>query len=61
MLPPTDDGLPNPNAKRIVNFSSHSKHAADEVQPLKPEEKELLATLVRHIVEQHRFRQDETA
>lgn len=61
LLPRTDDGLPNPNAKRIVNFSSHSKHAADEVQPLEPEEKALLARLVRHIVEQHRFRQDETA
>jgi AAA domain-containing protein len=61
LLPRTDDGLPNPNAKRIVNFSSHSKHAADEVPPLEPEEKALLARLVRHIVEQHRFRQDETA
>ena len=61
LLPRTDDGLPNPNAKRIVNFSSHSKHAADEVQPLEPEEKALLARLVRHIVEQHRFRQDKTA
>ena len=61
LLPRTDDGLPNPNAKRIVNFSSHSKHAADEVQPLKPEEKALLARLVRYIVEQHRFRQDDTA
>ena len=61
LLPRADDGLPNPNAKRIVNFSSHSKHAAEEVQPLKPEEKTLLERLVKHIVEQHRFRQDETA
>ena len=61
LLPTVDGGLPNPNAKRIVNFSSHSKHAAEEVQPLKPEEKKLLERLVKHIVEQHRFRQDETA
>ncbi len=61
LLPRMDDGLPNPNAKRIVNFSSHSKHAAEEVQPLEPEEKKLLERLVKHIVEQHRFRQDETA
>ena len=55
LLPETDDGLPNPYAKRIVNFSSHSKHAAEEVQPLKPEEKKLLENLVRHIVERHLF------
>lgn len=61
LLPRMDDGLPNPNAKRIVNFSSHSKHAAEEVHPLKPEEKKLLERLVKHIIEQHRFRQDETA
>lgn len=59
LLPRMDDGLPNPNAKRIVNFSSHSKHAAEEVRPLEPEEKKLLERLVKHIVEQHRFRQDE--
>jgi hypothetical protein len=61
LLPKTTDGLPDPNAKRIVNFSSHSRHASEEVQPLKPEEKKILERLVRHIVEQHRFRQDETA
>lgn len=59
LLPRMDGGLPNPNAKRIVNFSSHSKHAAEEVRPLEPEEKKLLERLVKHIVEQHRFRQDE--
>lgn len=58
LLPRMDDGLPNPNAKRIVNFSSHSKHAAEEVRPLEPEEKKLLERLVKHIIEQHRFRQD---
>jgi len=60
LLPEADDGLPNPHVKRIVNFSSHSKHAADEVQPLKPEEKTLLENLVKHIVERHRFWQEKT-
>ena len=60
LLPKTDDGLPNPYAKRIVNFSSHSKHAAEEIQPLKPEEKKLLENLVKHIVEQHLFWQEKT-
>ena len=60
LLPETSDGLPNPYAKRIVNFSSHSKHAAEEVPPLKPEEKTVLANLVRHIVSEHRFWKERT-
>lgn len=60
LLPEIGDGMPNPHAKRIVNFSSHSKHAAEEVQSLKPEEKKLLENLVKHVVEQHRFWQDKT-
>lgn len=55
LLPQLDDGLPNPYAKRIVNFSSHSKHAAEEVSPLKPEEKQVLEKLVKHLVERHQF------
>ncbi len=61
LLPETEDGLPNSYAKRIVNFSSHSKHAAEEVAPLKPEEKLVLERLVRHIVERHHFRQQRGA
>lgn len=60
LLPRTKDGMPNAYAKRIVNFSSHSKHAAEEVQPLKPEEKEILKTIVSHITEQHSFWQEES-
>ncbi|MCQ8895288.1 AAA family ATPase [Limnobacter humi] len=55
LLPKTEDGLPNPFAKRIVNYSSHSKHAAEEVAPLKPEEKQVLEKLVKGLIEQHRF------
>jgi hypothetical protein len=58
LLPDADDGLPNPYAKRIVNFSSHSKHAAEEVAPLKPEEKKILEELVKHLVEHYRFWQE---
>lgn len=60
LLPETADGLPNPSAKRIVNFSSHSKHAAEEVPPLKPEEKKILENLLKHIVERHGFWQKKT-
>lgn len=59
LLPETADGLPNPSARRIVNFSSHSKHAAEEVQPLKPEEKKILENLLKHIVERHGFWREE--
>lgn len=59
LLPETSDGLPDPVAKRIVNFSSHSKHAAEEVAPLKPEEKQILVRLVKHIVERHGFWQQQ--
>ena len=59
LLPEVDDGLPNSYAKRIVNFSSHSKHAAEEVSPLKLEEKKVLENLLKHIVERHRFWQQE--
>lgn len=60
LLPETSGGLPNPYAKRIVNFSSHSKHAAEEVPPLKPEEKTVLANLLSHIVREHRFWKEST-
>jgi hypothetical protein len=55
LLPQTNDGLPNPYAKRIVNFGSHSKHSGDEVGPLKLEEKKVLEQLVKHVVESHQF------
>jgi wobble nucleotide-excising tRNase len=61
LLPETDNGLPNPYANRIVNFASHSKHAADEVAALKPEEKKILEVLVKHILSQHRFWQPKAA
>ena len=38
LLPETNDNLPNLYAKRIINFSSHSKHAAYESSVPKPEE-----------------------
>lgn len=55
LLPKSDDSGPNPYAKRIVNFSSHSKHAAEEVTPLKPEEKKVLENLVNHLVNECNF------
>lgn len=61
LLPKTNDGLPNPYAKRIVNFGSHSKHSGDEVGPLKPEEKKVLEQLVKHVIDNHLFWQPAAA
>lgn len=60
LLPPTDNGSPNPYAKRILNFRSHSKHSADEVATLAPEEKQILKLLIDHVVSEYRFRQEPT-
>jgi wobble nucleotide-excising tRNase len=60
LLPKTNDGLPDPYVKRIVNFGSHSKHAGDEVGPLKPEEKKILERLVKHVIDNHQFWKPQT-
>ena len=60
LLPKTNDDLPNAYAKRIVNFSSHSKHAAEEVNTLKPEEKKMLGMLLKHLIDQHHFYRNES-
>lgn len=60
LLPPTGNGSPNPYAKRILNFRSHSKHSADEVATLAPEEKQILKLLIDHVVSEYRFRQEPT-
>jgi hypothetical protein len=59
LLPPTDDGRPNPYAKRILNFRSHYKHSADEVAALEPQEQRILKVLIDHIVSEYGFRLEE--
>lgn len=55
LLPPTDDGKLNPYEARIINISSHSKHAGEEVADLSEDDKRVLAYLVRQINEMYRF------
>lgn len=55
LLPSTSDGGPNPYAKRIINFSSHSKHSAEEPPHLSPEEKKVLGYVVSHIIDTYGF------
>ncbi len=55
LLPKTDDGKTNPYETRIINFSSHSKHAGEEVAELTEDDKRVLAYLVRQLNEMYRF------
>lgn len=55
LLPKTDDGKINPYEARIINISSHSKHAGEEVADLSEDDKRVLAYLVGKINEMYRF------
>ena len=55
LLPKTDDGRTNPYEARIINISSHSKHAGEEVAELTEDDKRVLAYLVRQINDMYRF------
>lgn len=55
LLPKTGDGKINPYEARIINISSHSKHAGEEVADLSEDDKRVLTYLVRQINEMYRF------
>lgn len=55
LLPKTDNGKINPYEARIINISSHSKHAGEEVAELSEDDKRVLTYLVRQINEMYRF------
>ncbi|MFD0706805.1 AAA family ATPase [Photorhabdus akhurstii] len=59
LLPKTDDGRPNPYEARIINISSHSKHAGEEVAELTEDDKRVLRYLVNEINTMYRFQQAE--
>ncbi len=58
LLPKTDDGRTNPYEARVINMSSHSKHASEEVTQLTDDEKRVLGYLVGQINEMYRFKQN---
>jgi len=49
LLPQVAGGSTNPYANRIVNISSHSKHAGDEVREITEQEKQMVKLLVEHL------------
>lgn len=60
LLPKFDDGRPNPYEVKIINISSHSKHAGEEVAELTEDDKRVLRYLVREINTMYRFHQVES-
>jgi len=58
LLPPGEDGRPNPYEARIINISSHSKHAGEEATDLTENDKRVLGYLVGKINEMYRFKSD---
>ncbi len=59
LLPKSDDGKPNPYEARIINISSHSKHAGEEVADLTEDDKRVLRYLVNEISTMYRFQKTE--
>jgi hypothetical protein len=55
LLPKTDDGKTNPYETRIINISSHSKHAGEEVAELTEDDKRVLSYLVNELNNMYRF------
>lgn len=60
LLPMLDDGRPNPYEARIINISSHSKHAGEEVAELSDDDKRVLGHLVTQLNEMYRFHSNAT-
>ncbi|PSR24612.1 MAG: anticodon nuclease [Sulfobacillus thermosulfidooxidans] len=59
LLPRTGDGKTNPYEARIINISSPSKHAGEEVADLTEDDKRVLGYLVRKLNEMYRFQKNE--
>lgn len=55
LLPQVAGEGPNPYANRIVNISSHSKHAGEEVRELTEPEKQTVRLLVDHLRSTYKF------
>jgi len=60
LLPSTGDGKTNGYLARIINISSHSKHAGEEVPDLTAEDKLVLGNLVDKINTMYRFQKAES-
>ncbi|WP_367110592.1 AAA family ATPase [uncultured Psychrobacter sp.] len=59
LLKKTADGSPDPFASRIMNLSSHSAHAGEEISHIEEKDKEKLEDLVKYLVETYGFNKQE--
>lgn len=59
LLEKTAEGYPDPFANRILNLSSHSAHAGEEVAEIEDTDKERLAQLVSYLSDTYRFKGQE--
>lgn len=59
LLPTTNDDIPDRYEARIINISSHSKHAGEEVAELADDDKRILSFLVKYIKRKYHFQQTE--
>jgi hypothetical protein len=53
------DGHPDPFANRILNLSSHSAHAGEEIADINDEDKENLIKLVKFLTKTYGFKEEE--
>lgn len=60
LLPRTDDGQTNPYEARIINISSHSQHAGEEVAVLTEDDKRVLRYLVNEINTRYYFQRTQS-
>lgn len=59
LLPKTEGDKPDPFASRILNLSSHSAHAGEEVSDVENKDKENLEELVKYLIEKYGFKKQE--
>ncbi len=57
LLPKGDHGNPNPFVNRILNLSSHSAHAGEEIGEVEENDKEKLRDLVEFLRSEYKFNQ----
>lgn len=55
LLEKTNDGNPNPFANRILNLSSHSAHAGEEISDIEDKDKDKLVELVKFLTTTYGF------
>lgn len=59
LLVKTADGVPDPFSNRILNLSSHSAHAGEEVAEIEDSDRERLAQMVSFLSDTYRFKKQE--